>query len=126
MKIFVTRKTFAVCRLEPHLPVPEWAGKGAFSSVTRTRTELSVVCEESLVPADTRCEKGWRAFQVEGPLDFGLTGILASIAQPLASAGISIFAVSTFDTDTILVKAERATEARKVLEAQGHVFEDEK
>jgi hypothetical protein len=74
------------------------------------------------VPADVRCEPGWRALAVKGPLDFGLTGILASIAAPLAEAGISIFAISTFDTDYVLVKAERLDDAVEALRRAGHRF----
>jgi hypothetical protein len=74
------------------------------------------------VPAGVRCEPGWRALAVEGPLDFGLTGILASIATPLAEAGISLFAISTFDTDYVLVKAERLDDAMEALRRAGHHF----
>ena len=75
---------FGVCRLAPGSEVPAWASDGTFTSVTRTRDELSVVCAESAVPEGIRCEGGWRVFRIEGPLDFELTGILASVAVPLA------------------------------------------
>lgn len=105
----------AVCRLEPDSPVPEWCAGGGFRSVSWTADETSVVCPEAGVPADVRAERGWRAFMVEGPLDFGNTGVLAGIAQPLAAAGISIFAVSTFDTDYVLVRDASVDEAERVL-----------
>ena len=111
---------FAICRLGLGDEVPAWAASGAFTSVTRTRDELSVVCAEGAVPEGIRCEGGWRVFQVEGPLDFGLTGILASVAVPLAEAGVSIFAVSTFDTDYVMVKEENVDRAVAVLGAAGH------
>ena len=111
---------FAVCRLAPGDEVPAWATGGALTSVTRTPAELSVVSAESAVPEGTRCERGWRAFQIEGPLDFGLTGILASVLAPLAEAGVSIFAVSTFDTDYVLVKEENVERAAAALAAAGH------
>ena len=85
------------------MPIPEWAHSGFFS-MTRTPDELSIVCNEEIVPDGVACEKGWHCLQVKGPLDFALTGILASLAAPLAEAGISIFAISTYDTDYFLVK----------------------
>lgn len=111
---------FAVCRLAAGDEVPAWAAGGAFTSVTRTRNELSVVCAEGAAPEGTRCEGGWRILQVEGPLEFGLTGILASVAEPLAEAGVSIFALSTFDTDYVMVKEERVDQAVAALTAAGH------
>jgi hypothetical protein len=90
--------------------------------VTRTDRELSVVCEEGAAPADTKREAGWRLLRVAGPLDFSLTGILAGIAAPLAEAGVSIFAVSTFDTDYIMVKQEDLAKALSALRAAGHAI----
>ncbi|HEX9074790.1 MAG TPA: ACT domain-containing protein, partial [Anaerolineae bacterium] len=95
--------TFAICRLERAASIPEWAHIGFFSTV-RTPDELSIVCKEEIVPEGVLCEKGWYCLKVRGPLDFVLTGILASLAVPLAEAGISIFAISTYDTDYFLVK----------------------
>jgi len=120
VRLFLLEGQFAVCRLAPGEEVPAWASGGAFSSVTRTRDELSVVCPEGAVPDETRCEGGWRIFQIEGPLDFGLTGVLASVAEPLAKADVSIFALSTFDTDYVLVKEESVERAIAALAAAGH------
>ena len=83
------------------------------------------MCKQSDVPEGVKCEKGWRCLKVEGPLDFGLTGILASLAQPLAEAKISIFAISTFDTDYILVKDENFKAAVLALSSAGHEIKDE-
>ncbi|HEX8599746.1 MAG TPA: ACT domain-containing protein [Chloroflexia bacterium] len=114
--------TYAVCRLGSDGGVPEWVMSGSFFSVTRTVDELSVVCEQSAVPGGVLCEGGWRCLKVRGPLDFGLTGILASLAVPLAEAGISIFAVSTYDTDYIMVKAADLEGAVAVLSGSGHTI----
>lgn len=111
---------FAVCRLAPGDEVPAWASRGAFTSTTRTQDELSVVCAEGVVPEGTRCERGWRVFRVEGPLDFGLTGVLASVALPLAEAEVSIFAVATFDTDYVMVREQNVERALAALGAAGH------
>jgi uncharacterized protein len=113
--------TLAVCRLGPRVTVPEWAlAAGPFGSVTRTPEELSIVCPEHRVPPDVQCEKGWRALKVQGPLDFGLTGILDALTDPLARSGVSIFAVSTFDTDYLLVREACLEEALAALRAAGH------
>ena len=117
----------AVCRLGPGDPVPAWAlASRPVSVVARTEAELSLLVAERIVPAEAdrepglRVEGGWRAFVVRGPLPFDLVGIFASMAQPLAEAGLSIFALSTFDTDYVLVKAADLARAREVLEAVGH------
>lgn len=108
----------AVVRLDVSSPIPVWAIEAKeFFSITRTKDELSIVCPESKVPTGVKVEKGWRYFKVKGPLDFGLTGILSSLASPLAEAKISIFAISTYDTDYILIKKEYLEKAVKVLEA---------
>ena len=113
----------AVCRLDPADQVPAWASSGSFTSVTRTREELSVICDEDAVPAGVECEKGWRCLRIRGPLAFSETGVLFSLAGPLARAGIEIFVVSTYDTDNILVKEDMLPAAREVLVAQGHTIE---
>ena len=109
-----------MCRLPPDAAIPAWAAGGTFSSITRTPDELSIVCEERLAPDDGKSEGGWRALQVAGPLDFALVGILAAIAAPLAEAGVSIFAVSTFDTDYVLVKESNLARAIDALRDAGH------
>ena len=130
---------YAVCRLEPGAPVPAWAGAapteaaagapggsaGAapFVSVTRTAAELSVVCAEEAVPAGVRCEAGWRCLRVRGPLGFGLTGILASLAGPLASSGVSIFVVSTYDTDYLMLQQRDLERGVFALERAGHTVD---
>ena len=94
--------------------------ESGFCSVTRTLDELSVVCLEDIVPEGVRCEKGWRALKLEGPFEFSEVGVLASVAGPLAEAGVSIFAVSTFDTDYVLVKDEQLESAVGALREWSH------
>jgi hypothetical protein len=109
----------AVCRLASGDSLPSWA-TGTFVSITRTSDELSVVCAESAVPDDVKSARGWRALKVEGVLDFSLVGILASLAEPLAAAGVSIFAISTHDTDYILVREQDLRNSIDTLSAAGH------
>ena len=89
--------------------------KHEFVSVTRTADELSVVCAESLAPAGAKVQEGWRAFKVQGPLDFALTGVLSRLLEPLAEAKISVFTVATYDTDYILVREPELAAAAAVL-----------
>ncbi len=109
---------YGVCRLDNTLPIPEWAEKGEFFSATRTSDELSIVCCEKNIPEDIKCEKNWRILKIEGPLDFSLIGILASISSILAERKISIFAVSTYDTDYILIRDSDVNDAVEALSAQ--------
>src|SRR5574341_110782 len=111
--------TFAVCRLPPAWPVPDWATRGGFSSITRTADELSIVCPQANVPDGIPSDSDWQALKVEGPLDLSLVGIMANLTAPLARAGVNIFAVSTYDTDYLLVKQDRLIEAVKALSEAG-------
>lgn len=115
--------SFAVCRLDAGAPVPGWAASGRFVSITRTDAELSLVCPEESLPPDVRAEPGWRCLRVKGPLGFGLTGILASLAVPLASSGVSIFVVSTYDTDYLMVQRRDLERALDALRRAGHAIE---
>jgi hypothetical protein len=119
LDLTLTKERLAVCRLAPGEKLPSWSASGAITSVTRTADELSVVCAESAVPRGVKCEMGWRIFKIEGPLDFALTGILVSVAKPLAGAGVSIFAISTFDTDYVMVKERNVEKAVRALTAAG-------
>ena len=124
MKLTVLPDSLAVCRLLPSQDVPAWVWRDkALLSVTYTADELSIVCAGDAVPDDVQCERNWRALKVQGPLDFSLTGILVALASPLASASIAIFALSTYDTDYILVKEPVLQQAIAVLQQHGHVFE---
>jgi hypothetical protein len=114
--------TFAVCRLDGNDSIPSWATAGRVFSVTRTPDELSVFCREGAVPDAVRHEGGWRCLQVVGPIPFAEVGVLASLAMPLANAGVSIFALSTFDTDYLLVKQDLLQKALAALRGAGHVI----
>lgn len=111
---------FTVCQLEPDREVPGWATETGFFSVTRTPDELSIVCPEQNVPEGLLCERGWRALKLEDPLEFSMTGVLVSVAEPLAAAGVSIFALSTYDTDYVMVLEDVLGTAIAVLRESGH------
>jgi hypothetical protein len=112
---------FIICRLPAEAPFPDWARGENLLALIRTADELSVVCEETdELPDDVRVEGDWRALKVSGPLDFSLVGVLADLAGTLAQAGVSMFALSTFDTDYLLVKSADLPAACEALEQAGH------
>jgi hypothetical protein len=120
LSLIILPQRLAICSLSPDEPIPEFLSRSPFFSITRTSDELSIVLSEEIVPADWKAETGWRCLKVIGPLDFDLTGILASLSMPLCKAGISIFVISTYDTDYILVKEDRLEKATQVLLKSGH------
>jgi hypothetical protein len=119
LKLELLHDTFAICRLASTAAVPEWA-TGEFVSITRTPAELSIVCSQDAVPKNAKCEFDWRCLQVIGPLDFSLVGVIASLTDTLAAANISLFVISTFDTDYLLVKRADVRAAVESLNAVGH------
>jgi uncharacterized protein len=114
---------YAIARLAADAAVPEWVGGQEFVAVVRTRNELSIVCREDAVPPEhTEVQREFRCLVVAGTLDFAQTGIIAQLAQPLAAAGISIFGISTYDTDHILVRQDDLDAAKTALEKAGHTI----
>jgi uncharacterized protein len=116
----VLPERFAVVRLAADAAVPAWARGGSLVSVTRTADELSIVCPEAAVPAGLPAQRDFRGLRVRGPLDFSAVGVLASLAGPLAAAGVSLFALSTYDTDYLLVRAADLERALAALAGAGH------
>ncbi|GAC1392522.1 MAG: ACT domain-containing protein [Ktedonobacteraceae bacterium] len=118
----VLPQIYAVCRLDPNGHIPNWALMGDdFISLTRTRTELSVICAQENVPREkTKAERGWRCVKVEGTFDFTLSGIHVSLAIPLAESNISVLAIATYETDHILIKEGELERALQVLARAGH------
>ena len=110
----------SICKLSPDSPIPRWAASSAFLSLVKTEDELSIVCESALIPVSPslNTEPGWIAIMVNGPLDFSEVGILSEISGALAREGISIFAISSFDTDYLLIKRENRDSAKKALSCQ--------
>ncbi len=119
---------FVICRLPAAARIPDWASRGQIFSITRTADELSITCEESLLPPpaawqpDFKFTKDWRALKFEGPFDFSEIGVLASVVAPLAEAGVSISVVSTFDTDYLFVQESGFDRAKETLVAHGHTI----
>ncbi|MDC3416663.1 ACT domain-containing protein [Aquibacillus salsiterrae] len=127
MKLKILDSTFSVIKLSPIETMPSWVTNCDVFSITRTNEELSIVCPSECLPTHgefKEVENDWNCIKVEGILDFGLTGILASLANPLAENKISIFAISTFNTDYLLIKSHSIEKAKVVLENEGHTFSD--
>ena len=110
---------FAICRLDPDVAIPDWA-QGDFTSIARTRDELSVICRKEHVPDGVRCDAGWRCLRLVGQFDLSEIGVLAALTKPLAKANISVFVIGTFDTDYLMVRESSVDAAVKALEGAGH------
>ncbi|HCB06942.1 MAG TPA: ACT domain-containing protein [Nocardioides sp.] len=123
MKLARYPETLAVVKLPPGAEVPAWAESSSIFSVTATATETSVVCAARSVPKKSVHQRPFTAFEVEGPLNFSLTGVLAQLLAPLAEAEISVFTLSTFDTDWILVPGDAADRAEEEWRRSGHTVE---
>ena len=118
------KEKYGVARLEKDSLIPKWATDGEFYSISKTEDELSIVCLQENIPASVKCENEWRVLKVVGPLDFALVGILASISSLMASVSISIFAISTYDTDYILIKEKDIDNAIKSLRSNSYIVID--
>lgn len=118
---------FAIVRLAPESPIPAWATMGTFTSITRTADELSIVCPSENLPANVLSPHRWTCLKLEGPFPFSMTGVLLSFIEPLSRNGIPIFAISTYDTDYVLIQEEWAGAASAELQRAGHelVSDDE-
>jgi uncharacterized protein len=119
LTLSVMQETFAICRLEKDALIPDWALAGRFVSITRTADELSIVVPETDIPSKTRCVRGWSCLKLEGTFELSSVGILASLTGALAHEGISVLALSTFETDYLLVKAEDLAHAIRALAEAG-------
>lgn len=123
LKLALLNGEYTIHRLSPEQEIPSSILKSDFFSITRTDEELSILCPSEIALPSEKSEIGWNCIKVLGPLDFALTGILAKISSVLAEAEISIFALSTYDTDYILVKSKKLDIAKEVLKEVGYIFE---
>jgi hypothetical protein len=120
MQLYVLDELYAIARCEPDAELPTWIRGGSFWSVTRSESELSVVCRQDDVPPEASAERGFCAFEVAGPLDFSLTGVVASLVTPFAEEGIPVFVLSTFETDYLLVREHDLHRSVEALTNAGH------
>jgi hypothetical protein len=120
VQLYVLDDLYAIVRLEPDAELPAWLRRGTFWSATRTENELSLVCRADDVPADASAERGFVAFELAGPLDFSLTGVVASLVTPLAEEEIPLFVISTFESDYLLVREHDLHRSVEALTSAGH------
>ena len=111
---------YAIVRFDPHAPIPDWATRGEFTSATRTTDEVSIVCPAQDIPENGAPALRWMCLKLEGPFPFSQTGVLLSFIEPLSNNGIPIFAISTYDTDYILIPEESSNRAADLLRGAGH------
>lgn len=125
LALSVLHHRLAICRLPADAALPAWCVDAQWYSVTRTEDELSVVVPEERIPPSltAEIERGWRALKVQGPLEFSMTGVLANLSVPLADGGVSIFAISTYDTDYILVRSSDLDRAVAILREQDYAIQ---
>ena len=122
MELQLLEQELSVIHYKPEESIPEWALRANFFSITKTDDELSIFCDSEIVPSDVISSGGWRAFRIVGQIDLELAGMISSLALPLASKQISIFSISTHDTDYMVVRKESLGDAKLVLEGAGHRF----
>ncbi|MEF9933979.1 MAG: ACT domain-containing protein [Clostridium sp.] len=124
LTINLLKDQYSICKINPNKEIPPWSVKGDFYSISRSEEELSIVCAQSLIPTNNIdeiiCDKNWSLLKIEGILDFSLVGILSKISTILATNKISIFAISTYNTDYILVKSSQIDTAIGCLENSGY------
>jgi hypothetical protein len=113
----VLPEKFGICHLSKNIPIAVWDESGSFFSTTRGRNELSVVCNQEKIPAGVMAEKGWKAFRLDTSTDLGIysVGVISALAKPLAEAGISIFNISTYETNYIMVEEKNFEKAKEAL-----------
>jgi hypothetical protein len=111
---------YAIVHLAPDASIPEWAAQGEFTSITRSANELSIVCPAANLPRDVQSPNRWICLRLEGPFPFSEVGVLLSFIEPLSNNGIPIFAISTYDTDYVLIQEEFAGAALDLLQRAGH------
>ena len=122
MQLILLPQRLAVIRMDPDAAIPRWTSKGTFCSITRTGEEISIFCDSDAMPDHPDKLDGWRAMRVAGQLDLHMTGVISTLAVPLAAKQISVFSISTHDTDYMLVREDQLDDAVDVLRRAGHRF----
>ena len=124
LELDVLAESLAICRLGADAPIPAWATARPFFAISRTSDELSIICQDVLVPAGVTVSRDWRALRLHGPFDLGLVGILFAVVAPLAAADVSIMPIATYDTDYILVRSADLPRAIDAIRRAGHDVRD--
>ena len=120
LKLSLLKNKYAICTLPNTAPIPDWALTEILISITRTDKELTIVCKQDMIPSELQSDINWRCFKIDGSFDLNQTGVISSISSPLADAGISIYVISTYDTDYFLVQDQNLQKAISTLSNSGH------
>ena len=120
LKLSLLKDKYGICSLPATAPIPDWALNEAMLSITRTKDELTIVCRHDLIPPQCMSDLNWRCFRIDGTFDLYQTGVISSISSTLAEAGISIYVISTYDTDYFLVQEDKLEQTISVLSNSGH------
>ena len=124
LELSLLPKKFAICRLAATALLLDWATAGEFYSVTRTSEELSIVAEMDVVPEGMRPRKTHRMLKVHGPFELSEIGVLAALVAPLAQSEVSVFTISTFNTDYLLIDSDQLRASISALRGAGHLVYD--
>ncbi len=120
LNLSLLKDKYAVCSLPATAPIPDWALKESLVSITRTEDELTIVCRQDLIPTQYKRDLNWRCFRIDGSFDLNQTGVISSISSPLTGAGISIYVISTYNTDYFLVQEDKLNQTISILSHSGH------
>ncbi|MBI2625394.1 MAG: ACT domain-containing protein [Candidatus Nealsonbacteria bacterium] len=115
IKLSILPEKLGICHFDKNSPIPDWALEGDFFSITRTSQELSIVYPQEKIPGGVLFEKDWRAFKLESVADIYSVGIIASLTKPLAENGISVFNISTYETNYLLVEEKNFERAKEII-----------
>jgi hypothetical protein len=120
LKLSLLKDKYAICTLPNDTPIPDWALTQSLISITRTGKELTIVCRMDSIPSELQSDLNWRCFRIDGSFDLNQIGVISSISSPLADAGISIYVISTYDTDYFLVQDKNVEQTISTLSNSGH------
>jgi len=120
LQLSLLKDKYGICTLPNTAPIPDWALTQSLASITRTEKELTIVCRLEILPSQYQSDLKWRCFKIDGSFDLNQIGVISSISSPLADAGISIYVISTYDTDYFLIQEQNLEQTISVLSNSGH------
>jgi len=122
LQLSLLKDKYGICTLPNNAPIPDWALTQSLASITRTEKELTIVCRREILPSQYQSDLNWRCFKIDGSFDLNQIGVISSISSPLADAGISIYVISTYDTDYFLIQEQDLEKTISVLSSSGHAI----
>ena len=122
LHLSILKERYGICALPNTAQIPEWALKASLVSITRTKKELTIVCRQDVIPSQCQRDLNWRCFRLDGTFDLNQIGVISSISLPLAQNGISIYIISTYNTDYFLVEEEKVEQTISILSGCGHAI----